>query len=327
MAEGVMVDPRVPPDCLRIDLQKTARREAPIAVQVEGRPARGFQAGEARPSVITATLDGPVPYLDHVVGVYAQVAISDARATITQTAPLLALDASGKVVNGLTLTPTAVLVTVPISQLEDFKELAVRVDWQGQPAPGYSVTGINVDPLTLLVTGSPDLIRNLPGFVQTTPVDISNASQNVLRRVAPVLPSGVTLVDEQTVLVEVVIKPIQVSSTVSRTVELQGLGPGLAGAVSPAAVDVILTGPAAVLNALAPDDVRVVVDVFQLGPGTYTLTPRAVILPEGVKAQTVLPSSVQVIISVAPTPTPFGTGEPTGTPTVTPTPTPRPRPG
>lgn len=311
---GIILEPgtTADPPCIEIHLEQVDRRTVPIEIDVLGKPARGYQAVTETLRVDDAVLAGPVPYLDRVSRVAVNVQIADARATITQTVPVRPLDSTGQVVAGITYTPTSVTIVVPVNKLEDYRELPVTVDWVGQPAAGYSVTGIEIDPLTVLVTGSPAVIVDLPGFVRTGPVDITDARESVSRRVALVLPAGVTLVGEQNVLVTLVIEPIQVSSTITRTVELQLLAAGMTATVSPPAVDVILTGPAAVLNVLGPGDVRVFVDVFELGPGTYSLEPRAVILPEGVRAHTVLPGTVQVIIEVAPTPTPSPDG--TGTP-------------
>jgi YbbR domain-containing protein len=62
-------------------------------------------------------------------------------------------------------------------------------------------------------------------------------------------------------------------------------------------------------------DVRVILDLSDLGIGTHQIEPR-VETPEGIVARSVLPATVQVIIERAPRGTP--------TPTASPTPTRRP---
>jgi YbbR domain-containing protein len=308
-------DDPVVPECITVDLERVGTLQMAVSLIVEGGAERGYKLGDLQTSVISATVAGPQPSVARVQRLQADLSLADVRTTMTYTLPLVALDRNGVPVDDVAIDPPEVSVLVPVTKLEDFVELTVSLDWEGEPAPGYWIEDISVDPPSVLVTGSPAVIRDLRGFLMTTPVDISDANESVIRRVGLVLPSGASLVGEPSVLVEVTIAPIQVSAAITRTIELQGLGAGLTATVSPATVDVILAGPAAALNALSADDVRVIVDVFQLGPTAdrpYTLTPRAIILPEGVTAKTVQPGTVQVVITVAPTPDPTPSPTPGG---------------
>ncbi len=64
-------------------------------------------------------------------------------------------------------------------------------------------------------------------------------------------------------------------------------------------MNVILTGPLPVLESLAAEDVRVILDVTDLGAGTHQVTPRIIVSPAGVVAQAVLPATVEVTITLA----------------------------
>ena len=93
-----------------------------------------------------------------------------------------------------------------------------------------------------------------------------------------------------------------------------GLGAGLKAELSPTTVDVILVGPLPVLNSLQPEDVHVRIDLTGLTVGTYQLTPIAMVEQPGVTVQSILPGTVEVIITKE-------TGAtPTARPTLTPTP-------
>jgi hypothetical protein len=69
-------------------------------------------------------------------------------------------------------------------------------------------------------------------------------------------------------------------------------------------VDVILSGPAPLLDTLLLQEIRVVIDVAGLTPGVYQLTPRVEILVADVVVESILPNTVEVVITLAPTPTP-----------------------
>jgi YbbR domain-containing protein len=71
-------------------------------------------------------------------------------------------------------------------------------------------------------------------------------------------------------------------------------------------VSVILDGPLPVLESLAPEDVRVVLDLLGLTLGIHQVEPEIIVLPEGVTVRTLLPDSIEVTVSR----TPFATATP-----------------
>ncbi len=80
---------------------------------------------------------------------------------------------------------------------------------------------------------------------------------------------------------------------------------------SPPTVDVILSGPLLTLDALKPEDVRVVLNLVGLGRGTHQVEPGVVVLPDNVTAETLLPSTIEVVITGS---TPRQTPTPTSKP-------------
>jgi hypothetical protein len=114
--------------------------------------------------------------------------------------------------------------------------------------------------------------------------------------------------DNQSVLVRVRIEPQTGARTVSRAPLVIGITSPLTATVSPASVDIVLSGPLPQLNALTENDVRVEVDASGLATGAQQLTPR-VITPDGITVQSVIPATVQVEIknendTSTPAPTP-----------------------
>jgi len=127
------------------------------------------------------------------------------------------------------------------------------------------------------------------------------------------LPENVTLVGAQTVQVTVGISPIQTSLTLlNQPINVIGLTEGLAVQAFPQTVDVIISGPLPILDALTPQDVIVTVDVSGLGLGTHQLVPVVDVLVENVDVESILPGTIEVVLSIPgpPTITPFPTVKP-----------------
>jgi YbbR domain-containing protein len=115
--------------------------------------------------------------------------------------------------------------------------------------------------------------------------------------------------------VRVNVTPIQSSLTLSnKAIEVEGLTAGLFVQVAPDNVDVILSGPLPLLDTLSPQDVRVVIDVTGLAAGTHQLTPEVEVLISDIVVESILPGTLEVVISRTPFNTPIPTALPTSTP-------------
>jgi YbbR domain-containing protein len=217
------------------------------------------------------------------------------------------------------INPADVAVSLPIRLLGGFKNAAVKVVTKGQVADGYRLTSISVSPPTVtLFSDDPNAIDEIPGYVETLPVDLTNLSDDVEISTGLNLPENVTLVREPSVLVQVSVAAIEGSLTITVPVEPVNLSPELQADISPATVDVIVSGPLNLLDQLSPANFRVIVDLGDLPPGVYQRQVVVDLQPDEVRVQTTLPESGEVTLELAPTPTPLGTPSATELPEITP---------
>jgi YbbR domain-containing protein len=308
------------PQQVSVSLDPIVSQSFPVELVVTGNPPIGYQAQTptVNPAVVKVT--GAESLVAQVKQARVTLDITNANQTITREEVPVLLDSEGQIVNGLTMTPETVTVTQPIVLLGGYRYVIVRAVTVGQVPTGYRVTNIFVTPIGVVVFSSdPELVNNLPGYVETQPVDLTGKEDDFETLVDLNLPAGISVVGDSKVLVQVSIATVETSLAISLPVEVIGLSPGLAASVNPAVVNVILTGPVPVLNTLGPADVRVVVDVTGYDVGTYPFTPQVNILSDRVQLNSILPSSVSVTITTAPTPTQTGTPNKTTTPTRAPT--------
>ncbi len=323
------------PAFVRLTLESRATRALSVNVEQTGELARGYEAGPTSLSAQTTSVSGPASAVDRVSKIVAAISLDGRKTDLDQDVNLVPVDTAGQAVTSVTLDPTSARVHIPITQKQGFRDVAVTVDYVGQVAPGYRITNITVAPPVITVSSAdPGKVNELPGFVKTQPLDLTGASDDIVVRLALALPEGVSVEGDPSVQVQVNIAAIESSQTEQRQLEFQGLGPGLSAAASPDTVVVLLSGPLPVLDELQPEDVRVFLDLTGLGPGTYQLTPEVSLLPEKLRAESVLPATIEVVITFGVTPsvtpgtppalTPTPTPAPTRRPTVAPSPTPTP---
>jgi len=288
------------PTMVTLTLENLAAKEMEINLVQRGTPATGYLAEKPTINRQTVIISGPQSLVDRVAEVRAVIDISQASQTINRTVNLVALDANELTVNNVTLIPEQVTVNQVISQRFGFRNVAVKVVYTGQVAAGYRLTNISVFPPAVTVFSSnPQIVSDLPGYIETQPLDISNAKDDLDISLALNLPEGVSVVGEQNeVLVRVGIAAIESSLTLpSVPVEVTGLSPGLKAVISPETVTVILSGPVALLDRLEVTDVRVVVDLTDLGIGTYQVEPEVEYLLTDLAVESILPESVEITIS------------------------------
>jgi YbbR domain-containing protein len=309
------------PATIQVTLESRATRELPVSVEQAGEPARGYEAGQFDLSTLTAVVTGPASAVDRVSEIVAAISLDSLKTDLHKDVVLNPVDTSGKSVTGVSVEPVSVHVNVPITQKQGFRDVAVAVDYTGQIAAGYRITNITVAPPVITVSSSdPQKVEELPGFVKTQPLDLTGASDDIAERLPLALPEGITVEGDPSVQVQVNIAAIESSQTEQRQLEFQGLGPGLTATASPDTVVVLVSGPLPVLDRLKKEDVRVILDVTGLEPGTYSLTPQVSLLPEQLRGESVLPAKIEVLITVGVTPS----VTPRVTPALTPTPTRKP---
>jgi YbbR domain-containing protein len=296
----------VTPQTLDINLELLATKVLPIQLSIRGEPAVGYEAGTLRITPQEVNISGPQSKVEQVVDVRSDLNIAGVRQDVQSTLTLRLLDANGLPVNGLTVRPESAQVFIPITQQGGYRDIAVKVNVRGQVAAGYRLTTVSVFPPVLTVySQDPALVKDLPGFVETEPLNLNGAAQDIDTRLPLILPRGVSIVGEQTVRVQVGIDTIEGSLSLNDVgITVVGLAPGLEAVISPERLDIILTGPLPLLDKLTAGDVRFFVDLTGLPIGTHQVVPQAEIFITDIEVQSLNPATVEVIIRAKETPTP-----------------------
>ena len=319
------------PGEIEIRIDAYLERELDILLESSGEPATGFEAESPELNVSTVNISGPATEVESVAMVMAELDIDELSQSFVATLPLVPLDEEGVEVENVNLSPNEVVITQPITQMGGFRNLVVKVVVQGQIADGYRLTNVSSFPGVVTVFSSdPGLVDGLPGYVETEPLDITGASDDLDLFLALDLPNGISVVGENLVQVQVGIAAIESSLTLANMpVEIIGLEEGYEYSISPEIVDVLLSGPLPVLDEMNKNDVRVFIDMTGATEGVYQRVPQIEVYVDSVVVESTLPESVEVVvIEVTEETTIAGfdsaglrTPTPTMTPTVTPTPT------
>ena len=288
------------PSRVELTLDSLIEKEFPITRHVEGELAIGYQTGEIIWGTQSVVITGRTSQIEKVETVEAVLDITGATGTIDTGLGLRPLDSMGELVPDLALNPRTIQVFQPIELLGGYRNVAVKVVTEGQVTSGYRATGITPAPPTVMIfSENPTLVGQLPGYVETESLDLTDVDDYVETILKLDLPEGITVVGDPNVLVQVSVAALHDSLALSREVEVIGLLPGLEAVVAPEQIEVVIYGPLPILDNLTLRDVRVIVDLTNLGLGVHILTPAVEILPEDLSVETTLPNTVEVTIANA----------------------------
>lgn len=296
----------VSPPALDLELAPIITRTVTVSIDLPDRqnlsPAYEV-VGTPTASPAEVQVVGAAPLVERVSRVQATITLANASVSLREIRPLRALDEQGREVTGVTLQPAQVQVSVPIRRRLNALDVGVRAVISNTPPAGYWLSGLSVTPTSVTLQGNQEQLAQIGSFVDTLPVDVSQAVGDLTLEIPLNLPPGVQAVDGNGNEVRMVTVLARIAArrgdlTMTRPVELIGTREGNSVTVNPRRVDLLLSGPLPVLNQIEADPnlIRVLVDITDLTPGQdASLTP-TIIAPEGIRAQLVPPS---VLVTLA----------------------------
>lgn len=300
------------PKTLTFTLEPLITKNMDVDLRVAGEAAVGYQVGDVSLEPVSVVVSGAQSQVEKVVRTRVSIDLNRIRENFDQAIKVEALDERGQSVSGVTVSPETVHVVLPVSQQGGYRDVAVKVTTLGRVASGYRLTDISVSPpVVTIYSTDPEIVNSLPGVLETQPLDLQNAQDDITTRLKLSLPAGISVIGEQTVLVQAGVSPIESSVTISsERIEIVGLSDNLNVQISPSNVDIILSGPLPLLETLTRQSVRVTVDLTGLPAGKYQLSPNVEVLVANVVVESILPNTVEVTLSPLDTNTPTPTSTP-----------------
>lgn len=286
------------PQKVLVRLEKITKKEVPVNLVVEGKPAQGLVVGDWKIKPDRVEVAGASSVIAKIFEATAKLSLNGENSTVQKMVRLVALDANGNEIRNLVFQPFEVEVDVPLVQASSAKTVGIKVVTTGQPAAGFWVSKIESTPAAVAVTASSSLISQI-SFIETKEIDINGLSADRQYETTLKPTPGVVILDNVN-LVKVKISVSLVNSTrqVSTGFNFQNLSSNLkVTSVDPQKVTVVVTGSATDLAKLDAGEVRINLDLGRfVSAGTYSLdiTRANIDLPSGIGFSSVVPSALNV---------------------------------
>lgn len=251
-----------------VTINKITRKLVPVVVEWTGEGEDGYRIHEPVVEPRNITIYGAESLVDSVVQGVVQLNLDKDVGTIEQSILIKLMDAAGNIVesNYLDMRQSSALVTLPIYPI---KAMAVRANVTGEPAEGFVVENISVNPALIEVNGYTSIIERLSSL-STEMVDIRGAVDDVQTTVDVILENGIYLEPGQSSEVRVTVSISETTINTRLTVEeieIQNIPDGYGATVDDVSTAIQLRGPYTVINDITAQDLAPAVDLSQLPAG------------------------------------------------------------
>lgn len=188
---------------MRLTLVKTAVVTRPVVIQTQGAPPPGmdYMGAQAEPSSVAVTV--PEGQGDSVKDVRALLELNRLSPTVGYIeAEVVAVDSANKPIPGATVEPRLVRILPKLTEATEAHSALVNPNWSGSPLFGYRVTGYEISPRQVRVSGSTAI-----KVLTTLPISLAGRRESFQVQVDLDVPDGLRLAAPTTISVVVTIEP------------------------------------------------------------------------------------------------------------------------
>jgi YbbR domain-containing protein len=283
------------PDQIEVRLAQLTGKLVPVDIELEGEPPVGYSLALPEVEDEEVFVTGPQDEVDQVTRAVGAIEITGKTGHVQEAVRLTPRDSRGTLIQGVELDPGITEVSVEIEEEKFTRIVTVSPVITGTPAAGYNVTGVSVSPESVTIRGDEALVQGTIS-IETKPVSIDDASEDVVKSVSLDLPPGAELTGGTPVVtVTVNVKPVQGTIQIAVPVTPSGLDSALAIKGTLPSVVITLDGDLPTLQTLTASDVLALIDLSGKNAGTH-LVPVSARTPDGVTAKSVDPARVEVTL-------------------------------
>lgn len=291
---GLRVD-KVIPAKITITLATLSSKEIPVTPTVTGDLVPGYTMLSPELDDTSVIVSGPQSEVDKVTQATVEIDVEGLSDSIDQAVRLDARDSRGTLVPGVELDPDLTNVYIEVQQQKFTRSMAVSTTITGVPADGYNVVSVSVSPPTVTIRGEEAFIAGAAS-IPTKPLNIDNATDNVIKTVSLDLPTGAEVTGGVPVVtVTVKVEPAIGVYNFSVPVTAKDLGDAVAvNGVLPS-VTVTLRGSLPQLQKLSTNDITASIDLGGKNAGTHNVSVQ-VVAPTGLTVAQVSPTEFDVTL-------------------------------
>lgn len=265
---------RIMPSTVSVSLETLDSRVIPVNVKIAGKPQkdRWYKVNKSNPQSLT--IKGPASVVQSIASANVDVDVTGARSSFTAAEKYKLVDSNSKEIQQNLLERSASSISVSVD-VYPMKEIPIDADLDsiitGQPAEGYVVKSVEIQPDGLTVAAEQELLDSIDAL-HIDPISVEGASQSFSVRSKVSRLSAFKSISAEEVYVTVTVAEESVSAWVDDVrISYVNKGEGLTLTDSPETIRVYVTGPRSMIEKLQQNGFIAVADLQDLAAGEHSL--------------------------------------------------------
>ena len=176
-----------------LKLDTYAVKSIPITVNFYGNTAAGYTAKLETVTPETLTITGSSEAIAKVDRALVSVNMSGKTKNFVEFDSITVVDATGNTISGIEIMPTQAKISVTMTEKPATANVSLSCKVKGNPAEGFSVGQVSITPSHVTVTGPMSVVEKIKS-IELDEIDVTDATEDVVRKFAIPLPEGVTAI-------------------------------------------------------------------------------------------------------------------------------------
>ena len=265
------VETDITPGFIQLEFEKIIKEQREVKVITSGIPKDSFVIGRLDYRPTTVWIEGAESHVNLVKNVIAELDITEKSENIASRLPLKPVNSENEEILDVDVETSYIDVSLSVDLL---KSVSVKPDLQITTEDDYIISDVKVSPSNVMLRGQKDLISGITE-IATEPIKFEGLNQDRTLNVKLNLPEGVTLHENVPITVDLRLGKVEeaIYKISKDEIVFNNIDEGLKVDMDdiPENIDVRIVALRDVLDSIKENNIKIVVDLNELGADKYTI--------------------------------------------------------
>ena len=178
------------PDKITVRIDAALQRQMPVEIRTSGAVAAGPLVPKVNSSTSNVAVSGPRSIVETVDRIVASIDLNGKSEGYSTTIPVAAVNRDGKEVEGITVNPSKIKITLSFVPGPNKKIVDIKPTVFGDLALGVSLKRITTEPEKMEISGDPEVLQRTE-FIYTEPINLTGIGQDTVKETKLLLREGI----------------------------------------------------------------------------------------------------------------------------------------
>ncbi|MCK9268564.1 MAG: CdaR family protein [Alkaliphilus sp.] len=293
------VETDVTPRFIQLEFEKIIRERREVKVITSGIPRDSFVIGRLDYKPTTVWIEGAESHVNLVKNVIAELDITEKSENIASRLPLKPVNSENEEILDVDVETSYIDVSLSVDLL---KSVSVKPDLQIITEDDYIIADVKVSPSNVMLRGQKDLVSGITE-IATEPIKFEGLDQDRTLNVKLNLPEGVTLYKNTSITVDLHLGKIEEATYKigKDKIVFNNINEELKVNTDdiPESIDVRIVALRDVLDSIKENNIKIAVDLNELGADKYTIELAAQLpfaIEKDIKEMHLSPKTIDIML-------------------------------